>query len=363
MQYELITRRRMHNLRLTGTRSRTAEETVQLLGAVQSQDFGPAKWSLAQRTSKVDTASLDRDFADGKFLRTHVLRPTWHFVHPTDIGWMIELTGPRVHAHNAGRYRNLGLDSDVFRKSDALLTKVLRGGEHLTRKALIGIFDKAGFGTESQRLTHLIMHAELKGTICSGAPQGKQHTYALLEERAPQTRALGRDEALAELAFRYFSSHGPATMKDLRWWSSLTLADIRTGIEMAGSRLNEEVVEGISYWSTPGRPRKGTTPKVHLLQVFDEYIVGLSESRSLIDPLGKAGPLLSIAAALKGVVTVDGMVAGRWKRTVNRDSVDIVMDLDAPLDDVEQAALQTEADRLGRFLGVEANLVERATQP
>ena len=223
-----------------GPRPAAPADVVRWFGAVQAQDFGPAKWSLGQRLPGTTDAEVQRAFDAGQFLRTHVLRPTWHFVTPDDIRWLLQLTGPRVHAANAYAYRRAGLDDHALAKAHDLLAEALDGGEHRTRKELAGVLGGAGLPTAGFALGYVLMHAELDGLICSGAMRGKHHTYTLLERRVPPAPARDPDEALAKLVTRYFTSHGPATAKDLRWWSSLTLRDIARGVELAGDRLRRE---------------------------------------------------------------------------------------------------------------------------
>jgi Winged helix DNA-binding domain len=350
-----IAHRRLHNLRLSGAPLAAPEDVVGWLGAVQSQDFGPAKWSVAERTGGVGDAAIDRAFADGAILRTHVLRPTWHFVLPADIRWMLELTAPRVHALNAYYYRQLGLDDAVLERCNALLVGALQGGAQLTRKQLAATLEGAGVALGGFRLGYLLMNAELRGIVCSGAPRGKQQTYALLEERAPQATSRSRDEALAELTLRYYTSHGPATVKDFGWWSSLTAADIRRGLEMVASRLQHEVVDGVAYWFAGPAPAAGpAAPAVHLLQGYDEYIVGYSQSKSLLNLAGRALP--QDRPMFNGVAILDGQVAGHWKRTLNRDTVAFEVALYEPFDDAQAKALQAAADRHGEFLGLTATV-------
>jgi len=350
-----IAHRRLHNLRLSGAPLEAPEDVVGWLGAVQSQDFGPAKWSVAERTGGVGDAAIDRAFADGAILRTHVLRPTWHFVLPADIRWLLELTAPRVHALNAYYYRQLGLDDAVFERCNALLVGALQGGAQLTRKQLAATLEGAGVALGGFRLAYLLMNAELRGIVCSGAPRGKQQTYALLEERAPQATSRSRDEALAELTLRYYTSHGPATVKDFGWWSSLTAADIRRGLELVASRLQHEVVDGVTYWFAGRAPAtRPAAPAVHLLQGYDEYIVGYSQSKSLLNLAGRA--LLQDRPMFNGVAILDGQVAGHWKRTLNRDTVAFEVALYEPFDDAQAKALQAAADRHGEFLGLTATV-------
>jgi hypothetical protein len=350
---------RLHNLRLEGAPLPAPEAVVGWLGAVQSQDFGPAKWSVAQRTPGAGDAAVDRAVAEGAILRTHVLRPTWHFVAAADIRWLLELTAPRVHALNAYYYRQLGLDDEAFRRSSAVLVGALEGGAQLTRRQLAATLEGAGIGLGGFRLAYLLMNAELQGIVCSGAPRGKQQTYALVEQRAPQAASLPDEQALAELTVRYFTSHGPATVKDFGWWSSLTAADIRQGLELAGSRLQREVVDGVDYWfagSPP--PTTPASPQVHLLQGYDEYIVGYSQSRSLLNLAGRT--LMQTRPVFNGVAILDGQLAGHWKRTVGRDTVAFAVALYEPFDDAQTKALQAAADRHGEFLGLAATVATTA---
>ena len=352
---------RLHNLGLSPARFARPEEVVGWLGAVQSQDYGPAKWSLGARSLGVGDAEVERAFADGAILRTHLLRPTWHFVLPEDIGWMLRLTAPRVHALNGYQYRRLGLDGAVLSRSGGLPAGALRGGIRLTRRQLGEVLERAGIATGGFRLAYLLMVAELEGILCSGGLSGRQHTYALLEERAPHARDLGHDQALAELTLRYFTSHGPATAKDFRWWSSLTAAEVEQGLEMAAPRLGQEVVDGARYWfAAAAPPAPAPSPTVHLLQAYDEYLVGYSQSRYLLDPSGTARVLTRDRPAFNHVVVLDTQVAGRWKRTLQRDAVVVQAALHAPFDHAQTRALQAAADRLGAFLGLPATVVTRA---
>ncbi|HEV7896934.1 MAG TPA: winged helix DNA-binding domain-containing protein [Planosporangium sp.] len=357
MDGESVAHWRMHNLRLSGEPFEGPESVVRWLGAVQSQDYGPAKWSVGQRARGVGDTAMDQAFADGAVLRTHVLRPTWHFVLPSDIRWMLELTAPRVYALSAYYSRLRGLDNALQDKCDALLVSALRGGNHLTRKEVAAVFERDGIAADAPRLGHILMNAELNGVVCSGPPRGKQHTYALLEERAPQARSLGRDEALAELALRYFTSHGPATVKDFKWWSSLTTADITSGLGMVGSRLDREVIDGVTYWfADPAPPARPESSTVHLLQAYDEYVVGYTESKYVLDVSGAARSVPRGRTVFNSLVILDGQVAGHWKRAVRKDSVAVEVALYAPFDDAQTEALRAAASRYGEFLGVPATV-------
>jgi len=349
-----ILRDRIRNLGLDAPRFKQTEDAVRWLGAVQSQDFGPAKWSIGERVKRATDATVDCAFQEGRILRTHILRPTWHFVLPEDIAWMLELTGPRVRAGNAFMDRTLGLDDDTLSEVHVIIRRSLAGGVHLTRKELAIAMTRGGEEPAGQLLGYIMMSAELAGLVCSGAMRGKQQTYALLEERAPGTQKLAPDEALAELTLRYFRSHGPATEKDFRWWSSLTLADIRRGLEMVAGDLEREVIDGTTYWfAPPVSARHKTAPRVHLLQGYDEYIVGYSESKHLLlPPLVPASPLAT--SSYNGVIILDGRVAGQWKRTIGAKCIAIEARLHTALGDEAMASFEDAVSRHGAFLGAEA---------
>lgn len=234
-----IAHRRLFNQQLTQPTFNNPADLVQWLGAVQAQDYAAAKWAVGQRLTGATDALIEQAVAAGAIIRTHILRPTWHFVAPADIRWLLALTAPRVNSLNAHYYRKLELDEAIFRQTNTVLEKALQGGKQLTRPELVAVLRQAGIEAEDLlRFGLIIMRAELDGVICSGARQGNQMTYALLEERVPPAPTLGREEALAEFARRYFTGHGPATLPDFVWWSGLTTTDARAGLKMAGAQLS-----------------------------------------------------------------------------------------------------------------------------
>ena len=246
---------RLRSQRLVRTTCRTPADVVGWLGAMQAQDYAGAKWAIGLRAAGLDDRAIEGAFNDGAILRTHMMRPTWHFVTPADIRWIQMLTGPRVNKLNALYYRRGGLDATALRRGVKVLERSLRNRNYLTRDALGSALAVAGLPLRGQSLAYLMMYAELEGVVCSGPRQGKQFAYALLEERAAPAPAIGRDQALAELVRRYFSSHGPATFKDFAWWSGMTSRDAKEGVAMNGDGLTHEVIDGRTYWFSP-RPRR-----------------------------------------------------------------------------------------------------------
>jgi hypothetical protein len=353
-----IAHQRLHNQLITRRTFEKPGDVVEWLGAVQAQDYAAAKWAVGLRLQGTTDDDIEQAFTRGAILRTHLMRPTWHFVSPADIRWILALTAPRVNAVNAYYYRKLALDDAVFMHSNAVLAKALQGGKQLTRPELASVLQQAGIATDDlQRFTHIMMRAELDGIVCSGARRGKQFTYALLDERAPQARTLDRDEALAEFARRYFTSHGPATLQDFVWWSGLMVADARAGLEMGTSQLMHEVVDGQTYWfsmSTP--PAKDLSEAAYLLPNYDEYIVGYTDRSAVFDAshTNKLDPRGNIL--FSHTIVMDGRVVGTWKRTIKKDAVIITPSLLTPLNDAETRAFAASANRYGAFLDMSVNL-------
>lgn len=356
MESGRIVHRRMYNQRLRGVPFDTPEQAVGWLGAVQSQEYGPAKWSVGQRVAGVDDAAVERLVADGAILRTHLLRPTWHFVLPADIRGMLRVTAPRVHALNAFHYRQQGLDEAVLDRCTTAISDALRGGNHLTRTELGAVLEKAGITASGFRLAYILMNAELNAVVCSGALRGKRHTYALLDERVPPAATPAYDEALADLTLRYFTGHGPATRNDFKWWSSLTLAEIDRGLDLVSSRLESAVIDGRTCWFAASAPHpEPVSPDVELLQGFDEFF-SYGETKYVVAPPGAGGSADQDRPAFFHAVILDGRLAGHWKRTIKKDTVILDAALYAPFDDAQTDALHAAADRHGRFLGLAATV-------
>jgi hypothetical protein len=352
-----IAHQRLHNQLITRPLFEKPEEIVSWLGAVQSQDYAAAKWALGLRSQGLTDEAIEQAFTDGVILRTHVMRPTWHFVAPADIRWMLALTAPRVNALAAYYNRKLELDDVVFTCSNAALIKALQGGKQLTRPELMAALRQEGIASDDLlRFSYIIMHAELDGIICSGARRGKQFTYALLDERVPPTRTLERDEALAEFARRYFTSHGPATLQDFVWWSGLAVADAKTGLEMVTSQFIHEVIEGQMCWfSTSTPPSKDLSQTIHLLPNFDEYTVGYSDRSAVIDE-SDLPKFDARGSVLNNVIVRDGRVVGTWKRTLKKDTVIVTPNLFAPLNEAETRAFVESANCYGAFLGLSVHV-------
>lgn len=353
-----IARRRLANQLLLAPTLTAPAAVVRRLGAVQAQDYAGAKWGVGARTREALDAVVEQALSEGSILRTHVLRPTWHFVTPADIRWMLALTAPRVKAAMAYYDRQLELDHTVLRRSHTALTRALRDGRQLTRAELARVLGRAPVDvTGSQRLGHLLMHAELDGLVCSGVRRGKQHTYALLEERVPPAAPLDRDDTLHELTRRYFATRGPATAKDFAWWSGLTLADATRGVQIAGRRLAREVVGDETYWfDAAAQSWRKRSPTAHLLPNFDEYFIGFKNRSAIGKRLNSTRIVTSREAVTPHVIVVDGQLVGGWRRTLTKNAVVVELHLLVGLSGSEKRAVVAAAHAFGSFLELPVEL-------
>jgi hypothetical protein len=337
-----LLRFRLHNQRITDPRGRQPSEVVSWLTAMQAQEYAMAKWAIALRmTGAAKDADIERAFNSGEILRTHLMRPTWHFVAPADIRWLLALTAPRVHAANAYMYRKLELDAGLFKRSDAVLARALQAGRFLTRAAL-----------QTERLSALVMHAELEGLICSGPREGRQFTYALLETRVPKARALHRDAALEELSRRYFASRGPATAQDFATWSGLTLTDARAGIESLGSDFVRETIDGRVHVFRPAAGEmRSAAGFSFLMPDYDEYGMSYKNRSALLPPHLGGRKSQDIVLAYNRMIVVDGRIVGSWRRTLSGDSCSIETDYLVPLARSKLQSVARATRRYAAFTG------------
>jgi hypothetical protein len=341
-----IARTRAAAQRLSAPAAWTAGRLVAWLGAVQAQDYPIAKWSIAQRLATAVNADVEDAVAAGVILRTHVLRPTWHFVARDDLRWMQALTGPRVLALMGHYDRRNGVDGALVTRSRRIIAAAIARRGHLTRREIAAALTDARIRTTPWLVGQLLIHAELRAVVCSGAPRDGHQTYALVDERAPRASTLTRDEAIAELTRRYIQSHGPATAKDYQWWSGLSAADAKRGLDMVGRALACMHVDGRTYYAGAAGAARAAGRLAQIIQPFDEFVVAYSESRDAADESGaaraKAGGLL-----LRGVIA-DGQLIARWNVAGSRGSRTIALEPFRRLSSAERAAAKNAAARFAR---------------
>jgi hypothetical protein len=350
-----IARWRLRTQHLVRPHAGSAREVVGSLLAVQAENAGQAAWAVAARTQNPDQADLAALLDDGAVLRTHVLRPTWHFVRAEDLGWLLDLTGPRIRQVTDRQLRDVhGLDERSADQAVATVAQILADRGQLTRAQLADELRELGIGGSGQMLMLLLARAELAGLICSGRVSGGEHTYALLDERVPAPRRLERTEALAELALRYFTGHGPATERDLAYWATLTLADVRAGLHQVRDRLGSFEHDGRTFWHAPGEAPGGSQePGGHLLQILDETYRGYQDSRWLLDAAGDVPRSRETAI---GMALVDAQLLAAMRRSITRDHVRFDLRPYRNLTPAETQALEQAAHRYGEYLQLKAGL-------
>ncbi|MBD1366623.1 AlkZ family DNA glycosylase [Mucilaginibacter sp. ZT4R22] len=346
-----ITDIRLQNQHLVNTEFSNPADVVKSMGAVQSQDYNGAKWALGQRMKNATDDLIDKALADGDIIRTHVLRPTWHFVHPADIRWMLELTAKRIQAAAASYHRQLQLDKQILAKCENLIVKALNGRQQMAREEVAAFFNQHGIATNEQRFVHIMEHLELEQLVCSGGREGKRFTYALFDERVPKTKPIDKAEAIAMLAERYFTSHGPATIADFAWWSGLTNTDAKAGLEAVKSKLSSHEADGNTYWFVEREAAGVKTNMVQLLPNYDEYIVSYKDRGATIDTkyISKADPRGTI---FNHTILINGKIEGLWKRAIKKDALEVELTPFKALSQQNLKAVEKAAKAYAKFLGL-----------
>lgn len=348
---------RLSNQHLTRPDRQKPAQVVAWLCAMQAQDFPAAKWAVGLRSPGCNSTDIEQAFNDGAILRTHVLRPTWHFVTPADIRWLLTLSAPRVHAANAYYYRQSGLDAKMFARGCAMMHRLLDDNEPMTRAELAVALRRAKVPADGLKLAYIMMHAELEGVITSGPRRGKQFTYALLDQRAPAGKALDRRDAVAELAKRYFVSHGPATIRDFVWWSGLTVKEAELGIEAVTPKLQQDAIDGRAHWRAKTRVTAASKAcRAWLLPNYDEYLIAYKDRGTVVEDARAANIVARSGGAYPHHLLIDGRLAGSWTRTLRENSVVIELAPYRKLTPLQTRAVISAADCYGDFLGLPLTL-------
>lgn len=345
-----IAYKRLYNQHIASRMLERPAQVIAWMGAVQAQDYLGALWAVGLRTRNANEENVERAIADRSIVRTWPMRRTLHFVAAADVRWMLDLLTPRAIAGSAWLHKQLELDDRILARSKELFVSALQGGKQLPRDAMYGLLEAAHISTTGGRGLHLLSRLAQEGIICFGVREGKQQTFALLDEWAPKAKKKAREEALAELARRYFTSHGPATLRDFVWWSGLRTADAKAGLEMAKPHLVQDVSDGQTYWLASSMPTaKDASPKAYLLPAFDEYTVAYKDRSAVLNPL-YAKQVNTGNGIFFPTIVIDGQIVGTWKRTPKKSAVVITPSSFAKLNEGETRAFAAAASRYGEFL-------------
>ncbi|HLS44392.1 MAG TPA: winged helix DNA-binding domain-containing protein [Ornithinicoccus sp.] len=363
MRRDRVLRQRLATQRLASAPLRRASDVVRLLTCVQSQERDHAFWSMALRSRVATLAEVHAEHDRGEFLRTHMLRPTWHLVAPEDLRWILALTSPRVEMGMGARHRQLGLDDPAVlgRALDAL-GDLLLDGNYLTRAEIGRALAEHGVAISAgERLGHLLLVAELRGLICSGPVKGVHHSYALVDEVVPAAPTLDEDEALQTLARRFFAGHGPASVKDFTRWSSLRISDTRNALDAIGADLERVEVDGEPHWFDPSVPRRTTAERAaYLLPVYDEVVLTYPR---VVFPAPVDHPHAASADPFWAPVVVDRTDVGLWKRTLSDGRVLVETRLAASVDHDQRALVRIAAQQMADFYGRDLDYREGSGTP
>jgi hypothetical protein len=342
---------RLFNQQLLKPQPTSPTEVVNHFGAMQAQDYAMAKWAIGIR-SNTNEQVIEKAINGGEILRTHLLRPTWHFVSANDIRWMLELTAPHLKRVLAGMCRRLELSELTLQRCRKLIEQTLSGNKHCTREEIMLELNKERIATNDIRSAMIMMDAELDSLVCNGPMRGKQFTYALLHERVPAGKSLARIEALAELAKRYFSSHGPATLQDFGWWSGLALTDCKIALELVKNNFDSSVVDNQTYWFNPKNfQANGHSKTILFLPAYDEFMISYKDRSASLEP-AVANETISGNGIFKPIIVEDGKVTGYWKRSFKKDSLVIESHYFKTNKKQQKKLAFKAAERYGNFLGM-----------
>jgi hypothetical protein len=351
MTLENLAYQRLISQGITRSTLASPAEVVSYMGAIQAQDYQGAKWAVGLRLPGSTDAVIERTIAERAIVRTWALRGTLHFVAAQDVGWLLALVAPVIIRKNSRRYRELGLEERTLTQSCEVLLEALQGGRQLDRRSLRKILEENGIDTEGQRFAYMLQRASLEGLICQAGIKRNTPVFVALKDWIPKTEPLERERALAELANRYFTSHGPATEEDFRWWSGLPSNDTRAGLESVKTKLTREIIDGRVYWY--GRiPETGAGPlQAYLLPVYDEYLVGYRDHSVILDLPDERKQVFK-NGLISPTIVIEGRIAGTWKRTVDKARVAVVTSQFVRFTPAQKEAFEVAARRYSEFLGV-----------
>lgn len=351
MKNEDISRIRLTNQSIYSRKARTPDELMNHMGAFQAQDYPMAKWAIGLRLRNSSEEIINSAINKGEILRTHLLRPTWHFVAPKDIYWMLELSAAGIKKAMKSRNRELGLTKEIFSKSNRLIRRTLSNNTHLTRQELIAILKREKFNTTENRASHLLMEAELDGIICSGISEGKIITYALLEERVNNYERLNKEHSLKRLAQIYFKSRGPATVYDFSWWSGLNISDSKKATEMVSKEMVSFETDSSLYWMyKESADNSGYSPELLLLPAYDEFLLSYRDrSAAMISDNYKK--TISSNGIFRPLIVYRGKIIGIWKRTLKQNSIVLEFNYFRKPAAKIKSLVDNEAERFALFSG------------
>lgn len=347
MTSNTIAQLRFTNQHIRGNKFSSVKQITAWMGAIQAQDYAMAKYAIGIRLKNSTDKIVEEAINKGEIIRTHVLRPTWHFVAAEDIRWMLDLTAKNLNRSLSSNNKRLELDEKTFSKANKIIEKLLRDGKHLTRKEIMQALEKKGIRTDDLRAGHIMFRAETDLIVCNGIKRDKQFTYALFDERVPYSKKLAKEEALAQLTLRYFFSHGPATLKDFSWWSGLSLKDATTGLESVKLNLTSEKYKDNFYlFAKQAESKKNSS--ITLFPAYDEFLISY-KSREISVDTPNLPRTFTNNGIFNPVIIHNAKVIGTWKPQYKKDLVIIPYFFNKPAEKQKEFCRKA-AKEFGKFL-------------
>jgi len=348
---------RLYNQQIIGSKFRTPKEIVGWMGAMQAQDFSMSKWAVGVRLAGATDQTIASAIDNGEIMRTHLMRPTWHLTSSDDIYWMLELTTPQIKGVMKFRDKVLELDPAIYEKTNFIIGNALQGGKHLSREELTLELEMANIPTDYNKVSHFLMRAEIDELVCSGKTINHKSTFALLSERVPQVKRFSREESASKLALSYFLSHGPATLHDFIWWSGLPITLSRQALESIKSKLVSEKIGNQTFWFSDSLsiplPDKNS---VFLLPAYDEFTISYRDRTASLD-LEMHTKAISSNGIFRPIVVINGVVAGLWRKTTQKDKIRVEVNLFLPVSNVLKALIEEASLQYGNYLNKKTELI------
>lgn len=344
---------RLVNHQLTVGNFSTPVELLEWMGAIQAQDRQMANWAIGLRLRNKTLNDIHQSYDQGEIVRTHVLRPTWHMVPARDIQWMLALTAPGIKSGMNSRLQQLELDTKTLNRCTELIIGTLKENPYQTREQLMQLIQRENISTDLNRSSHILMHAELEGLICSGPLAEDKPTYALLEHIVTTPTRLTHEESLAELTKRYFRSHGPATLADFCWWSGLGIKMARNGIELNRNGMISARNGSDEYFMFDTVLPVSRT--VFALPAFDEYLISYKDRKELL-PVNMQKNVISSNGIFYPLILQEGMVIGKWSRKQQKQAILITLNLSKAPSVQLKKEIKRQFEMYGMFCGQSLNI-------
>ncbi|HTH56159.1 MAG TPA: winged helix DNA-binding domain-containing protein [Cyclobacteriaceae bacterium] len=348
---------RLANQQLMEASFTSPKEVVGWMGAMQAQDYYMAKWAIGSRMRNATDKAIEESINRCEIVRTHVMRPTWHFVLAEDVRWMLELTAPHIKAAMKTYQTKLQLNEKIFYKTNDIIARLLEGGNYLTRTEIVAELRQRKIKADNLQATHIMFDAELNGIVCNGPMRGKQFTYSLIDERIPKTKSITKEEALYNLSKKYFTGHGPATIQDFMWWSGLPAADAKMGLDLAKEKLVSEKIDNKIYWHDKSlrstQISKQTTPL--FLPAYDEFMIGYTDRSASLHP--KFAKIILVGNGIfRPIIVSDGKAIGIWLRTIKKNHVSVTTKFFSAKDKMKKSEISLLLQPFEKFLSLDLKI-------